>query len=344
MVNVLIEATMYIALGFFTAGLLAMALFAAIWRRAVRLTRKAMEASTPLTLHDVQTNIDSKRAGYALENRRLEIICERRLQEVTASRLAEAKAQANETNLRLERDALEVALAEAISREGGLRKERTSLEEDLARANARIRQLDRDLERHGKLYNELVLRHERAADDLDPAPAQDAPSPQVEATSTPMTTESALSFNMQDIPPKERHDHDSRPDAGYADLEARYVAALADVTRLSLQLEQLETSARATPETLDEMQGHNSRMRELVAENQRLQAERMTDQDFKVLRNQLMDIAAHLTIEAASEEDLAPLNEPEAEAAAASKPKTGRDMSARIRALRRQMKKPTEES
>jgi len=41
---------MYFALGLLVAGLLALAVMPAVWRRAVRLTKKRIEAATPITM------------------------------------------------------------------------------------------------------------------------------------------------------------------------------------------------------------------------------------------------------------------------------------------------------
>ncbi len=64
---------MYFVLGVLTAGLLALAVTPAIWRRAIRLTRARLEATVPMTLAEIQADKDQLRAEFAIANRRLEM-------------------------------------------------------------------------------------------------------------------------------------------------------------------------------------------------------------------------------------------------------------------------------
>ncbi|GLK86804.1 hypothetical protein [Ancylobacter defluvii] len=68
----MIEAVMYAAIGFLTATLLALLILPAIWRRAVRLTRRRVENAIPVTLAEIQADKDHLRAAHAVELRRLE--------------------------------------------------------------------------------------------------------------------------------------------------------------------------------------------------------------------------------------------------------------------------------
>jgi hypothetical protein len=68
----MLETVMLIAVGFFSACLLALLMVPALWRRAVRLTETRMRSQTPLSVADIQADKDRLRAEYALEIRRLE--------------------------------------------------------------------------------------------------------------------------------------------------------------------------------------------------------------------------------------------------------------------------------
>ena len=75
---------MYFALGGLAASLLALAILPAVWRRAVRLTKKRIEAATPITMSEFRADKDQLRAEFALSTRRLEMNVEalrRRLSE-----------------------------------------------------------------------------------------------------------------------------------------------------------------------------------------------------------------------------------------------------------------------
>ncbi|MBA1144322.1 coiled-coil domain-containing protein [Mesorhizobium neociceri] len=69
----MVQSILFFALGFLCAGFLALLVAPAIWRRAVALTRKRVEASVPRTLAEIQADKDSLRAEYAMTTRRLEI-------------------------------------------------------------------------------------------------------------------------------------------------------------------------------------------------------------------------------------------------------------------------------
>ncbi|MER8900205.1 hypothetical protein [Mesorhizobium sp. M0772] len=69
----MVQSILFFALGFLCAGFLALLVAPAIWRRAVVLTRKRVEASVPRTLAEIQADKDSLRAEFAMTTRRLEI-------------------------------------------------------------------------------------------------------------------------------------------------------------------------------------------------------------------------------------------------------------------------------
>src|SRR5690349_17942790 len=69
----LIENIMYFALGLLVAGLLALVIMPAVWRRAVRLTKRRIEAATPITMAEFRADKDQLRAEFALSTRRLEM-------------------------------------------------------------------------------------------------------------------------------------------------------------------------------------------------------------------------------------------------------------------------------
>lgn len=85
----MIEQIMYFALGVLTAALVTMALLPALWRRAVRLTRRELEATLPLTPAEIAAERDQIRAAHAIDIRRLETQLEQ----------GEALLQATKTDL-----------------------------------------------------------------------------------------------------------------------------------------------------------------------------------------------------------------------------------------------------
>src|SRR5215216_1582350 len=68
-----IENTMYFVLGVLSAGLVTLIVMPAVWQRAVRLTKKRIEAATPITMAECRADKDQLRAEFALSTRRLEM-------------------------------------------------------------------------------------------------------------------------------------------------------------------------------------------------------------------------------------------------------------------------------
>jgi hypothetical protein len=141
-----VENTMYLVLGALAAGLLALLVMPAIWRRAVRLTRRRIEAATPMTMAEFQADKDRLRAEFALETQRLEATIEglraRLVTEVddTESRIGTV------AKLRQEREAQAGVIREMHEREAELHDQLHSLEKQLAETAAHLRTAEREIE------------------------------------------------------------------------------------------------------------------------------------------------------------------------------------------------------
>ncbi len=68
----MIEAVMYMVLGFCAAGLIGLAILPAFYRRAARLTEEALRAVNPSSYAEVRAAQDQARARHAIELRRVE--------------------------------------------------------------------------------------------------------------------------------------------------------------------------------------------------------------------------------------------------------------------------------
>ncbi|MFD2647254.1 hypothetical protein ACFSX5_05515 [Devosia albogilva] len=151
----LIENIMYFALGFFAAGLLALVVLPAVWKRAVRLTRRRIEAATPITLAEFRADKDQLRAEFALTIRKLEQTIE-----TQRARLAEQLAEVNQARadtgaMKLERERFAAELAERDVREDALRTELADTERQLADLAQQLRMRERDLEARAAELAEL---------------------------------------------------------------------------------------------------------------------------------------------------------------------------------------------
>lgn len=74
---------MYFALGFLSAGIVALIVGPPLWRRALRLTRRDIERTLPMTHAEIQAEKDQLRAGFALSIRSLNQTVERLKEQVT---------------------------------------------------------------------------------------------------------------------------------------------------------------------------------------------------------------------------------------------------------------------
>lgn len=68
----MIEQGLYFSLGFLVAGMVAIAILPAFWRRAYRLTRREIEATLPLSPKEIAAERDQLRAQFAVERCQLE--------------------------------------------------------------------------------------------------------------------------------------------------------------------------------------------------------------------------------------------------------------------------------
>ena len=108
----MIQSILFFALGFLSAGFLALIVAPAVWRRAVALTRKRIEASVPLTLTEIQADKDRMRAEFAMSTRRLEISF-KTFREKAAAQIVEINRNREELKqLAAERDGMNEALSD----------------------------------------------------------------------------------------------------------------------------------------------------------------------------------------------------------------------------------------
>lgn len=184
----MIESILFFALGFLCAGFLALMIAPAVWRRAVNLTRRRIEASLPLTLNEIQADKDRLRAEFAMSTRRLEMSL-KSLKEKSAEQAAEIGRSREELKrLAAERDEKHGASSASDARNAELRgtlrqreEQLRDIETRLDEAKRTIEAREREIERVSGLYEEaafnasgrqieLVAREaeiEKLTDDID---------------------------------------------------------------------------------------------------------------------------------------------------------------------------------
>jgi len=140
----LVENIMYFVLGFVACALLALMVMPAIWRRATRLTKKRIEAATPMTMSEFRADKDQLRAEFALSTRRLEMNVEA-LRKRLAGQLSEINRKRGEQiKLKAERDEQLTIISELEQRESDLRRRILDLEKEGTDLAQRLRMSERD--------------------------------------------------------------------------------------------------------------------------------------------------------------------------------------------------------
>ncbi len=157
----MIQTTLSFILGFLCAAFLALMVAPAIWRRAVALTRKRIEASVPLTMDEIQADKDRLRAEFAMSTRRLEMSL-KSFREKASEQIVEINRNRDELKrIAEERDEKNAAVTQMETRAAELRTELRQREEQLQRLTDRLGEHERmlgeraiELEKLGRMYDE----------------------------------------------------------------------------------------------------------------------------------------------------------------------------------------------
>ncbi len=159
----MIETALFFVLGFFCAGFLALMVAPAIWRRAVAITRRRIEASTPMTMEEIQADKDRLRAEFAMATRRLE-------REIAALKQKDAgqvvELSRNEEEFRRlaeERDERNRQIAELGDDGDNLRERLRQTEERLEAGGRRIAELEQALDEKLQEMQKLERLYEDAS-------------------------------------------------------------------------------------------------------------------------------------------------------------------------------------
>jgi hypothetical protein len=127
----MIEPTMYFGIGFLGAALLGLIVIPLVHNRAARLTRRRIDASTPVSMVRIQTDKDNLRAEFAMAARRLEMSVET-LKTKSFSQLLELDKKADAINR------LKAKLGETTAVINGLEARDKALRDQLRTAEEEI--------------------------------------------------------------------------------------------------------------------------------------------------------------------------------------------------------------
>jgi chromosome segregation ATPase len=141
----MIEPIMFVGLGFLTASLLALVIIPLVHARAVRLTRRRLEASIPVSVSQIQADKDQLRAEFAMSTRRLEMSVEQ-LRAKTTGQLAELGRKTEAVNaLKAELSEKTATLAALNSRDKTLVEQLQGLQQELGAQTDALRENEHKL-------------------------------------------------------------------------------------------------------------------------------------------------------------------------------------------------------
>jgi chromosome segregation ATPase len=158
----MIESIMYFGVGFLVAALLGLLFIPQVHNRAVRLTMKRLEASTPLSITEIRADKDQLRAEFAVSTRRLEMRIEK-LKAQTTTQLAELGKKTNAIK-QLKKELAENKLTSVAleARDKKLRDQLRATEKDLRLKSSALLEADRQLAHNqaelAKMWGELGKR------------------------------------------------------------------------------------------------------------------------------------------------------------------------------------------
>ncbi|PBB41713.1 MULTISPECIES: hypothetical protein [unclassified Mesorhizobium] len=155
----MVQSILFFALGFLCAAFLVSLIAPAVWRRAVVLTRRRLEASMPLTPAEMLAEKDRIRAEFAMNTRRLEMNI-KNLKEKMAEQLVEiGRAQEALKGLAVEKKDKTQALSDLQAKNAELRLR----EEELHKLTEKLAQAERSLEKRALELQKLEQMYDEAS-------------------------------------------------------------------------------------------------------------------------------------------------------------------------------------
>lgn len=275
----MIEAAMYVALGFCTAGLIGLAILPAFYRRAARLTEEALRAVNPTSYAEVRAAQDQERARHAVELRRVE-------KRLDSEREKAAKFQLETTRMRTEVEALKKSHQDTVSGLEAKIAAEASDQHAVDMLSSEVTNLKKKLSEAERALAESWTKSPEDKPDAKPADTEEddggwlpASGTMALATITGLEAEVAmLKAKLARYEPTVAGQMDAARsetaktrlaelEAQLVDTESNYVSAQAEVTRLSLMLD-----AARFPES--ERQKHlDAKLEKLSDEAARYQAD-----------------------------------------------------------------------
>lgn len=269
----MIEMAMFFGLGFFTACLATIFVANAVWRRAVRLTTKRVQASMPISLAEIKADRDQLRADFAMSTRKLELSVDELKQKMQSQVTEIAKKNEQIRLLLLEVKTKSGTIRDLEQREHNQRFELLKSESELGEMVRNYRETEKKLT---EAQNFLAERDKALANSQSLA---DQRRVELSALNTKI---SQLQYDLSHIQ-KQREaleaDHAAKHDA-LAKTERELADERAVGKSMATKLEALESTVQSQALEIGQLQGKiselSAKLKAQMAETERMSSKAQT--------------------------------------------------------------------
>lgn len=289
----MVEPLMYLGLGFLLASFLAVLFFPVVHGRAVRLTKRRLEAAAPFSIAEMQADKDQLRAEFAVANRRLEMMLAA-VKEKEAAHLADLGEKIEAVSrLKSEVEAKTATIAGLESTVKRLTDNLTAATDEMELKRAAQTDAEREL---GEIRAKLAEAENRYGES---SMAGDRQRIEMVALQTQLATvkdryadaERALAAAE-----KRRLDAQAEASLGNAEVSAQIEAGLrAEVARLQRQGEALRAEKLQLQGQLERARADRDKLqRELATVSRGGGASAVDGNEAAILRERVSDVAAEI--------------------------------------------------
>lgn len=156
---------MYFGIGFLVAALVGLLIVPLVHGRAVRLTRRRLEAATPLSMAEIQADKDQLRAEFAMSTRRLEMSVEQMKTKTTSQQAELGKKSDSINKLKLELGEKAAAIFALEAREKMVRDQLRATEEEFSVKTRSLREAEEHLAVKEAEFAQAAIRAKSVSDE-----------------------------------------------------------------------------------------------------------------------------------------------------------------------------------
>ncbi|MET3791822.1 hypothetical protein [Aquamicrobium terrae] len=159
----MVQSILFFLLGFLCAGFIALLLAPPIWRRAVTLTHRRLEAALPLTQAELRADKDRVRAEFAMQARRLEMTIEALRDKEAGHKVEIGRMQEQARIVDADKAELSRTISDMEARNAALAAQLEEAGAKAAKQEADLAQVRQELVRRDEEHAKLSRMYEEAS-------------------------------------------------------------------------------------------------------------------------------------------------------------------------------------